>query len=104
MDRYINKEVYKGKNLEDNSYNFKNIRIGADYFATDKATVGLVLMYWGRDGIGDGFNKTLVYNQSETELLILLSLKIIQTAKEAGSMAALTINMSLTENPAGHSM
>lgn len=68
VDRYINKEVYKGKNLEDNSYNFKNIRIGADYFATDKATVGLVLRYWGRDGIGDGFNKTLVYNQSETEL------------------------------------
>jgi hypothetical protein len=68
VDRYINKDVYKGKNLDETKYNFGNLRIGADYFATDKATIGIVMRTWERNGVGDGLNKTQVYNQTETEI------------------------------------
>ncbi|MBL0025743.1 MAG: TonB-dependent receptor [Saprospiraceae bacterium] len=66
VDRFIGKEVYKGKNLENSNYIFKNIRIGADYFATDKATFGLVFRTWDRDGGGDGLNRTNVFLQTES--------------------------------------
>jgi outer membrane receptor protein involved in Fe transport len=69
VNRFIGREVYKGKNLDNTEYNFSNLRLGVDYFATDKATIGGIFRIWGRNGSGDGQNKTQVLNQSETEIL-----------------------------------
>lgn len=87
VDRFISKEVYKGKNLDETKYNFRNVRFGADYFATEKATFGGVFRMWGRDGLGDGLNKTQVYNQLETVLLTSFITENHSDSKRSGIFA-----------------
>lgn len=67
VDRYINNEVYKSENFEETDYAFRNVRVGADYYITDKTTIGTVLRAWGRDGNGTSLNGTDVYDKIVSE-------------------------------------
>lgn len=62
VTRYIGNETYEGKNINRADYLFKNIRAGADYYVTEKTTVGTVFRTWSRNGGGDGFNNTNVFD------------------------------------------
>lgn len=64
--RYINNEVFRGKNFDETDYNFRNLRVGADLYLTKKTTLGLILRGWGRDGKGDATSTTDVYDASGT--------------------------------------
>lgn len=67
--RFINNEVFKGFNFEESDYIFKNLRVGADIYASKKTTFGVILRGWQRDGSGDGHSVTDVYNNDLTAKL-----------------------------------
>lgn len=67
--RFINNEVFKGFNFEESDYIFKNLRVGADIYATKKTTFGVILRGWQRNGNGDGYSVTDVYNNDLTAKL-----------------------------------
>lgn len=67
--RFINNEVFKGFNFEESDYVFKNLRLGADIYATKKTTFGVILRGWQRDGSGDAHSVTDVYNNDLTAKL-----------------------------------
>ncbi|MBK9257257.1 MAG: TonB-dependent receptor [Saprospiraceae bacterium] len=69
IDRNIADEIYKSKNIDRTDYNFRNARFGADYYVSDKTTIGAVFRTWGRTGQGEGFSTTDVFNENETVLL-----------------------------------
>lgn len=60
--RFINNEVFKGFNFEESDYIFKNLRVGADIYASKKTTFGVILRGWQRDGSGDAHSVTDVYD------------------------------------------
>ena len=65
--RYINNEVFKGYNFDETDYIFKNLRVGADVYATKKTTLGIILRGWQRTGLGDATSTTNVFNSDETK-------------------------------------
>ncbi len=65
--RYINNEVFKGYNFEETDYTYRNLRIGADIYATKKTTLGVILRGWGRTGDGDATSTTDVFTQDLTK-------------------------------------
>lgn len=67
--RFINNEVFKGFNFEESDYIFKNLRVGADIYATKKTTFGVILRGWQRDGSGDAHSVTDVYDNDLTAKL-----------------------------------
>ncbi len=68
IDRFIDTEVYKSKNFEETDYNFRNLRVGADYYLSEKTTVGTILRTWGRSGDGNSLNTTNVFESNSGEL------------------------------------
>lgn len=84
VDRYIGDEVYKSKNIDRVDYTFNNLRFGADYFASEKTTVGTVFRTWGRQGDGNGFNKTSVFDASETILNNIFVTENITDSRRSG--------------------
>ena len=65
VDRFIGSDVYKSKSLDNKDYQFRNIRIGADYYATKKTTIGFIARAWGRNGDGNSYNRTNVFDLSD---------------------------------------
>ena len=84
VDRYISDEVYKSKNIDRVDYTFKNLRFGADYYATEKTTIGTVFRTWGRQGDGVGFNRTSVFDATETMLTNIFVTENITDSKRSG--------------------
>lgn len=84
VDRYIGDEVYKSKNIDRVDYTFKNLRFGADYYATEKTTIGTVFRTWGRQGDGVGFNRTSVFDATETMLTNIFVTENITDSKRSG--------------------
>ena len=64
--RLINNEVFKSINFDEPNYNFRNLRFGADIYATPKTTFGLILRGWGRTGDGNSTSATNEFNQDLT--------------------------------------
>ena len=64
--RLINNEVFKSINFDEPNYNFRNLRIGADIYATPKTTFGFILRGWGRTGDGNSTSTTNEFNQDLT--------------------------------------
>jgi outer membrane receptor protein involved in Fe transport len=67
--RFIGGEVFRGANFEETDYNYRNLRVGADIYATSKTTFGVILRGWGRTGKGDATSTTNVFNSDETRQL-----------------------------------
>jgi len=85
IDRYIGDEVYKSKNLENTNYIFRNLRFGADYYLTEKTTIGTVMRFWGRSADGIAFNKTNVFDQSESILKSTFITENLSDSKRSGT-------------------
>jgi outer membrane receptor protein involved in Fe transport len=66
--RYIGSQVFIGDNFGETDYKFRNIRVGADIYATKKTTLGIILRAWGRDGAGSARSNTDAYNQDLTRI------------------------------------
>jgi Outer membrane protein beta-barrel family/Carboxypeptidase regulatory-like domain len=64
--RYINNEVFKGFNFDETDYTYRNLRVGADIYATKKTTLGIILRGWGRTGKGDATSTTDVFTKDLT--------------------------------------
>lgn len=88
VDRFIADEVYKSKNLDNSNYLFKNARVSADYFISDKTTTGLVLRAWGRNGDGFANNITNVFDKSQISLLNSFVTENTADSKRKGSYAS----------------
>jgi outer membrane receptor protein involved in Fe transport len=65
--RFINNEVFRGFNFDETDYTYKNLRVGADIYASKKTTLGVILRGWGRTGKGDATSTTNVFNKDETK-------------------------------------
>lgn len=68
VDRFINDEIFDGRNLTISNYLYRALRLGADYDITTKTNVGVSANFFVRDGDEDGKNVTDVYNQLNPEL------------------------------------
>ncbi len=50
VERFIENETYQQNNYSDNKADFQNYRLGLDFYATKKTTVGLLFKGWNRVG------------------------------------------------------
>ncbi|MBK8922443.1 MAG: TonB-dependent receptor [Saprospirales bacterium] len=67
VERLIGQEVYKQVNYSPNHVRGHNFRLGADFFATKKTTVGLLLRGFARKGEIRADNLTRVFGQGQTQ-------------------------------------
>jgi Outer membrane protein beta-barrel family/Carboxypeptidase regulatory-like domain len=65
-NRYIKNEVFKGFNFDETDYTYRNLRLGADIYATKKTTLGIILRGWSRTGDGNATSTTDVFKQDLT--------------------------------------
>jgi Outer membrane protein beta-barrel family/Carboxypeptidase regulatory-like domain len=65
-DRFINNETYTGRNFEISKYDYKNLRAGADYYLSQKTTLGVTARGWQRKGSGDANSLTRVIDNATT--------------------------------------
>jgi outer membrane receptor protein involved in Fe transport len=64
IDRLINGTTFTSGNLDKSNVLFKNARIGADYYLSEKSTTGAVLRFWdrGSDGLSNSITKVINNN------------------------------------------
>jgi outer membrane receptor protein involved in Fe transport len=67
VDRFIGQETYKQSNYSPSASQSHNYRFGADFFATEKTTVGVLVRGFSRTGDRPSTNVTNVFNQDETQ-------------------------------------
>ncbi len=67
VDRFIGQETYKQSNYSPSTSQSHNYRFGADFFATEKTTVGVLVRGFSRTGDRPSTNVTNVFNQDETQ-------------------------------------
>jgi hypothetical protein len=67
IDRYIGPEYYKQGNYNEINVGFQNYRIGADFYATKKTTLGVLLRGWSRDASSNAYNVTDVFLKSDNK-------------------------------------
>ena len=67
IDRFIADTTYVQKNYNPSNWDVHNYRIGADFFATQKTTVGVLVRGFNRTGESRANNVTSVFNQEQTE-------------------------------------
>lgn len=67
IDRFIGDTTYVQKNYNPSNWDVHNYRIGADFFATQKTTVGVLIRGFTRTGESRATNVTNVFNQEQTE-------------------------------------
>ena len=82
--RFIETEVYKSKSLDETDYTFRTVRAGADYYLSDKTTIGTVFRTYGRNGDGFSFNKTSVLDQTEEILYSVFNTENVTESKRSG--------------------
>ena len=63
IDRFIGNETYKSYGYTDESIQFQNYRLGADFYASKKTTIGFLLRGWLRGNTDDGNNVTDVWKK-----------------------------------------
>lgn len=73
LKRNIFSEVYNGKNFDEYTFNIFSVRVGGDYYLTEKSTIGTSFRTWNRIGSGSSLNKTSVLDRTETELFAVFN-------------------------------
>lgn len=71
--RNIFSEVYRGKNFDEYNYDFINVRAGADYYLSEKSTIGTSFRTWQRNSLGDALNRTSVLDDTESVLFTIFN-------------------------------
>lgn len=69
VDRFIGPETYKQTNYARSFSQSHNYRVGADFFATEKTTVGVLVRGFNRTGDRPATNVTNVFDRDETQQL-----------------------------------
>jgi outer membrane receptor protein involved in Fe transport len=64
IQRLIGSERYQQLNYDPFRFDFHSYRFGADFYATKKTTVGVLLRGWQRDGSNAARNVTTVYDRN----------------------------------------
>lgn len=100
--RYINNEVFKGTNFDETDYIYKNLRVGADIYATKKTTFGVILRGWHRDGSSDAHSVTDVFNNDLSSKLNSFITDNISTAQRSGYSSNLNLKHDI-DAKTGHS-
>ncbi|MCC6462820.1 MAG: TonB-dependent receptor [Saprospiraceae bacterium] len=67
VERFIADETYKQVSYNPSSWSIHNYRLGADFFASPKTTVGVLLRGFTRTGNSNSKNVTDVFNQDQTQ-------------------------------------
>ncbi|MCB0542347.1 MAG: TonB-dependent receptor [Saprospiraceae bacterium] len=67
IERFIADEVYLQSNYDPSFWDIHHYRMGADFFATKKTTVGVLFRGFSRTGESEAFNLTNVYNQDQSQ-------------------------------------
>ncbi len=101
--RYVGGEVFKGSNFEESDYIFKNLRIGADIYATKKTTFGVILRGWGRNGTGDASSITDVFNNDLSSKLNSFITDNLSTTQRSGYSSNFNIKHDI-DAKTGHSI
>lgn len=65
VDRFIAQETYKQNNYSTSFSRSHNYRFGADFFATEKTTVGVLFRGFSRDGERPATNVTSVFDRND---------------------------------------
>ncbi len=73
LKRNIFSEVYRGKNFDEYNYDFINVRAGADYYLSEKSTIGTSFRTWQRNSLGDALNRTSVLDDTESVLFTIFN-------------------------------
>jgi outer membrane receptor protein involved in Fe transport len=63
VNRFIANQSFKSQNFEETDYNFRNLRVGADIYATKQTTFGIILRGWARNAVSNASNETNVFKQ-----------------------------------------
>jgi hypothetical protein len=69
VQRFIGEETYAQNNYSDNVADFQNYRLGFDYYATKKTTVGFLAKGWNRVGKDAANSVTDVFRKDMSEKL-----------------------------------
>ena len=69
VERFIGSEIYKSYNYDDQAVNFNNYRFGADFYATKKTTIGVLLRGWYRPSESAARNVTDVFTSDLSQKL-----------------------------------
>lgn len=69
VDRFIGQESYFQKGYTPDASQSHNYRFGADFFATEKTTIGLLFRGFDRSGESNGRNITDVFDLAQTQQL-----------------------------------
>lgn len=67
VNRFIGSETFKSGNFDQTAYTFANLRFGADYYATKKTTLGVLVKAWQREGRGEARSLTEVFATSTNQ-------------------------------------
>lgn len=65
VERFIGDEIYRQINYSPNAWSGHNYRVGADFFASKKTTVGFLVRGFTRSGDNKSNNVTDVFNQNQ---------------------------------------
>lgn len=91
IDRFIGNEIYESKNFNPHNYTFRNLRFAADYYASEKTTIGSVFRTWSRSGDGTGINETNVFRSAETNPYTSFLTDNLATNERSGTYANIYI-------------
>ncbi len=69
VERFIGSETYKSYNYNDQAVDFNNYRFGADFYATKKTTIGVLLRGWYRPSESAARNVTNVFTSDLSQKL-----------------------------------
>ena len=69
VERFIGSETYKSYNYNDQAVDFNNYRFGADFYATKKTTIGILLRGWYRPSESAARNVTDVFTSDLSQKL-----------------------------------
>ena len=89
VERFIGNDIYRSQNLDNSTYIFRNIRLGADYYLSDKTTVSTVFRTWKRDGDGNSLSKTSVFENIQNTRLDDFVTENLSTSDRAGKYGSI---------------
>jgi hypothetical protein len=82
--RDISNQKFIGANFEETDYDYKNLRLGADIYATKKSTFGIILRGWGRNAVGDAHSLTNAFMSDGVTKLNSFITDNASTSKRSG--------------------
>jgi outer membrane receptor protein involved in Fe transport len=103
VSRFIANQSFKSQNFEETDYNFRNLRVGADIYATKQTTFGIILRGWARNAASNASNETNVFKQDLTTKLNSFITDNLGSSQRSGYSSNFNIKHEL-DAKTGHSL